>query len=368
MSGELWEADEYDAEAQRLYDEGDQEAALDVLMEGLMVHPESASLYLTLGYVRLAREEYGWARAAFEEALGRAPDHEEALVGLGDALLKLGERPGAFLAFARVRELGHDDDPDLMLAVARALYREGLHGRAARHYRLARERPEARAELGYCLYREGDREGAIEHTARALEAAPDLYEARVFHGNLLYERGDREEALRAFRKVPPGEMWDPLAVWRTVELMRAFRDLPDDAAALEPYLDQLDRLSRDPSPEERLLAEVEAEVGDGGGDADRRTADRDQLDLFALGRSEPEGREPEVHAVRARNGRVFTGDWLSIVAEMRDRAGDPSLSVDEFMRETARAVRNLSGVRVPDDDPEAFLRASARAGVLRIER
>lgn len=366
MSSEPWEAHEYDAEAQRLYDAGDQDGALDVLMEGLIVHPESAALHLTLGYVRLAREEYGWARAAFEETLGLSPDHEEAMVGLGDALLKLGERPGAFLAFARVRELGHEEDPDLMLAVARALYREGLYGRAARHYRLAEDHPEAMAELGYCLYQQGDPRGAADRVAAALEEAPRLYEARVFHGNLLYERGDRDAALRAFRKVPPEEIWDPLAVWRTVELLRAFRDLPPGSAVLDPYLEQLERLGRDPSPEERLLAEVEAEAAGQGGAAD--TADRQQLDLFGLGRTEPGVRDPEVHTVRARNGRVFTGDWLSIVAEMRDHADDPSLSVDEFMRETARAVRSLSGVRVPHDDPEAFLRASARAGVLRIER
>lgn len=366
MSGELWEPHEYDAEAQRLYDAGDQDAALDVLMEGLVVHPESPALYLTLGYVRLAREEYGWARAAFEETLGLAPDHEEALVGLGDALLKLGERSGAFMAFSRVRELGHEGDPELMLAVARALYREGLYGRAARHYRLADGHPEALAELGYCLYQAGDQAAAARQVEAALERDPDLYEARVFHGNLLYERGEREEALRAFRKVPPDDMWDPLAVWRTVELLRSFRDLPADAPVLEPYLDQLERLGRDPSPEERLLAEVEAEAA--GDEGARPPVDRQQLDLFGLGRTEPEGRDPEVHTVRARNGRVYTGDWLSIVAEMRDRAGDPSQTVAEFMRETARAMRNLSGVRVPDDDPEAFLRASARAGVLRIEQ
>lgn len=366
MSGELWDPEEYDAEAQRLYETGDHDGALETVLEGLIVHPESAPLHLTLGYVRLAREEFAWARAAFEEALSLDPDQEEALVGLGDALLKLGERSGAFLAFARVRELGHGDDPDLMLAVARALYREGLYDRAARHYRLAEGRAEARAELGYCLYQSGDRAGATDQIVRALELEPDLHEARIFHGNLLYEQGDREAALRAFRQVPPAEIWDPLAVWRTVELMRGFEDLATDAPSLQPYLDQLERLGRDPDPEERLLAEVAADAGEGDGGRPRR--DRQQLDLFTPGRTAPEGRDPEVHAVRARNGRVFTGDWLSIVAEMRDRSEDPSLTVSEFMRQTARAVGHLSGVQVPHDDPEAFLRASARAGVLRIER
>lgn len=366
MSGDLWEPDEYDAEAQRLYDAGDPDAALDVVHEGLLVYPDSVPLHLTLGYVRLAREEFAWARAAFEETLALQPDHEEALVGLGDVLLKLGERSGAFLAFARVRELGYAEDPDLMLAVARALYREGLHLRAARHYRLAGDHPEARAELGYCLYQDGDREAALQRVEEALELEPKLHEARVFLGNLHYERGDYDEALRTFRRVPPGEMWDPLAVWRTVELLRGFRDLDSDAPALEPYLDQLEHLGRDPSPEERLLAEVEAAVR--GAEPELDPEHRQQLDLFGLGAGEPDGRQPEVHAVRARDGRVFTGDWSAIVQAMRDQAGDPALSVREFMRRTARAVEQLSGLEVPDDDPEAFLRASARAGVLRIER
>lgn len=366
MSGELWEPDEYDAEAQRLYDAGDPDAALEVVYEGLLVHPESVPLHLTLGYVRLAREEYAWARAAFEETLALQPDHEEALVGLGDALLKLGERSGAFLAFARVRELGFEEDADLMLAVGRALYRERLYRRAARHYRLAADHPEARAELGYCLYQTGDREGAFQRVREALQLEPELHEARVFLGNLRYERGDYDEALRTFRRVPPDQMWDPLAVWRTVELLRGFRDLPSDDPALEPYLEQLERLERDPSPEDRLLAEVEASVR--GTEPEPGTDHRQQLDLFGLGPAQPGGRGPEVHTVRARDGRVFTGDWRSIVEEMRDQAGDPSLSVREFMRRTARAVGQLSGLEVPDDDPEAFLRASARAGVLHIER
>jgi hypothetical protein len=36
------------------------------------------------------------------------------------------------------------------------------------------------------------------------------------------------------------------------------------------------------------------------------------------------------------------------------------------MRDTADRIRALTGVRIPDDDPEAFLKASATAGVLYI--
>lgn len=365
MSRDLWGPDEFDAEAQRHYDDGDFGAALDVLDEGLILYPDSVALRLTLAYTHLAVREYAWARAAFERTLSLEPDHEEALVGLGDALLKLGERSGAFLAFHRVRELGFADDPDLMLAVARSLYREQMYERAIRHYRLAGESAAALAELGYCLSQLGRRDEAARHVARALELDADLHEARAFLGNLRYEDGDYEGALVAFRRVPAGEMWDPLAVWRTVELLRGYHELPSDDPELAPYLERLEDLSTAAGPVDRLLAEV---ASDGSGDGSDEAQDRNQLDLFALNARAPEGREPEVHTVRTRNGRRFTGDWLSIVEAMRDQSGDPSATIAEFMRETARLVRNVTGMTVPEDDPEAFLRASARAGILDIER
>lgn len=365
MERELWGPEEYDVEAQRLYDAGDYDEALDLLREGLLLFPEAPELLLTLGYTHLARETYGWARAAFAEVLESDPEHEEALVGLGDALLKLGERPRAFLAFERVRELGFGEDPELMLAVGRALYREGLYERAADHYRRAGDRSEARAELGYCFYRLGRRRAAARELARALQLAPQLYEARLFQGNLLYEEGDYEAALDAYLRVPPDSMWEPLAVWRTVELLRGLRGLPSDDPGLEPYIEQLERLSADPTPEEQLLAMVRAEVL---GEETVPLGPQQQLDLFSPGAAAPRGRDPEVHAVRARDGRIYTGDWLAIVGAMRDHSEDPSVSIEEFMRETARMLSHLTGIRVPHDDPEAFLRASARAGVLQIER
>lgn len=365
MERDLWGPEEYDVEAQRLYDEGDFDRALDLLREGLLLFPEAPDLLLTLGYTHLARETYGWARAAFAEVLEVDPDHEEALVGLGDVLLKLGERSRAFAAFDRVRHLGFDDDAELMLAVGRALYREGLYERAVEYYRRAGEHTEATAELGYCYYRLGRRRASARQLARALQLDPELHEARLFHGNLLYEEGDYEAALDAYLRVPPEARWDALAAWRAVELLRSLRGLPSDDPGLEPFIQQLERLSRDPSPEERLLARVRADVlGEDAGP----TVGPQQLDLFALGGGAPRGRDPEVHTVRARDGRTYTGDWLSIVGAMRDHSEDPSVTIAEFMRETARILSHLTGIRVPHDDPEAFLRASARAGVLQIER
>lgn len=365
MGRDMWGPEEFDVEAQRLYDDGEYWEALDLLGEGIVQFPESVDLRLTLAYTHLATREYAWARAAFERTLSLEPDNEEALVGLGDTLLKLGDRSGAFLAFHRVRELGFGDDPDLMLAVGRSLYREEMYERAIRYYRRAGDRAPAVAELGYCLSQLGRREEAAGHVKRSLALDPDHHEARTFLGNLRYEGGDYEGALADFSRVPAREMWDPLAVWRTVELLRGFHDLPADDSDLVPYLDQLERLSSAAGPVDRLLAEVTSDGADASAPEGR---DRNQLDLFALNARAPEGRDPKVHTVRTRNGRLFRGDWLSIVEAMRDQSGDPSASIAEFMRQTARLVRNVTGMTVPEDDPEAFLRASARAGILLIEQ
>src|SRR5207248_2924050 len=83
----------------------------------------AAALHVGMGYARLAREEYLWARRAFEEAVGLDPEHEDALAGLGEVLLKFGERSGGVACFERILALGFRDDHDLMLQVGRALFR-----------------------------------------------------------------------------------------------------------------------------------------------------------------------------------------------------------------------------------------------------
>src|SRR5919202_5322393 len=92
-------SEEYDERAHELYNEGQYDEALDVLREGLSLYPHAVELHIGVGYARLAREEFAWARRAFEEALVLEPDHEDALAGLGEVLLKLGQREGALRCF-----------------------------------------------------------------------------------------------------------------------------------------------------------------------------------------------------------------------------------------------------------------------------
>src|SRR5271170_1430801 len=119
-------SEEYDERAHQLYNEGQYDEALHVLREGLSLYPNAVELHVGVGYARLAREEFAWARRSFEEALVLDPDHEDALAGLGETLLKFGQTSGAMKAFRRVLELGYHDDVELMLQVGRALFRDGM--------------------------------------------------------------------------------------------------------------------------------------------------------------------------------------------------------------------------------------------------
>src|SRR5689334_20929893 len=119
-------SEEYDERAHALYNEGRYDEALDVLREGLTLYPTAVELHIGVGYARLARDEFAWARKSFEEALILDPDHEDALAGLGEVLLKFGQGDAALRSFHRVLELGYEDDIELMLQVGRALFRDGL--------------------------------------------------------------------------------------------------------------------------------------------------------------------------------------------------------------------------------------------------
>lgn len=360
---DYWNGDQYDAEAQRLYEAGDYDQALDVLNRALVKYPESPELLISLGYTRLAREEFAWAQGAFELALWHEPEHEEALAGIGDAKLRLGDRAGAFRSYDILLELGFDSDVELMLCVGRSLLREGLNDRAVRFFLRARSADPLNADvaldLGFAAYRRGENEAALDWSREAIRLDPTFSDARALCGNVLYERGEFTAALEQLERIAPTHIVDPAVAWRIVELKRRVYDLPENSPSVRPYLLVLEELSVEPSPEDRLLAEVEAEA-----QGLRTTWVRSQLDLFGR----PPGLAQEgLHRVRASDGSVFEGDWDTIVGDMRDRT-DPKQSLGDFMRAEAHRLEDLTGGLVSFDTPRAFIEDSARVGALEIER
>jgi len=355
-------SEEYDEEAHKLYDDGDYEGALDMLKEGLSLYPSAVDLYVGMGYARLAREEYAWARSSFQRALVLDPGHEDALVGLGETLLRFGEHERALVLFRRVEQMGYHEDVDLMLTMGRALFREALYAESRDVFaKVASARPdsaEAAASLGYALHRLGDDVGSGRQIRRALRLDADLHDARVYLGHILYDRGDWEGALREFERVPPSEHWDALAVWRIIELKRALWEMEADDERLLPWEDRLDQLEAPADAIDRLLAEVEAAFGS------FPKPDLGQLELFERDRARPAG---DVHRVRLVDGRAFLGSWHEIVRQMRDDAGFSHETIAHYMRRLAERWHERSGVEIPFQDPESFLRAAIEARLLYLD-
>lgn len=356
-------SEEYDEQAHKLYNDGDYEGALEMLKEGLSLYPNAVELYVGLGYARLAREEYAWARKAFERAAVLDPVHEDALVGLGETLLRFGLRARALALFGQVADMGYDDDIELMLTMGRALYREAMYAECRDVFaKAAAVRPdsaEAAASLGYALHRLGDDVGAGRQIRRSLRLDPDLHEARVYLGHLLYDRGDWEGALREFERVPPQEHWDALAVWRLMELKRALWHLEAGDARLAPWEQRLRELEDLDDPIDRLLSEVEAIMG---GHGPGLVYDPSQLELF-----EKDAEDTGGHAVRLMDGYLFRGTWHEIVRQMRDQAGFSHETLGQFMRRMAERWHEQSGVEIPSTDPVSFLRAAVAAGLVHLE-
>jgi Flp pilus assembly protein TadD len=366
MSERFLSSEEYDEQAHKLYNDGDYDGALEMLKEGLSLYPNAVELYVGLGYARLAREEFAWARSSFERALVLDPAHEDALVGMGETLLRFGDRDQALRLFGQVAAMGYDDDVELMLTMGRALYREAMYAECRDVFaKAAAARPdnaEAAASLGYALHRLGDEVGAGRQIRRALRLDPDLHEARVYLGHLLYDRGDWEGSLRELERVPPMEHWDALAVWRLIELKRALWQMDEGDARLAPWESRLRELEAVADPLERLIAEVETAFNGG---PTHQVYDPSQLELFERGQTGSD--EDTLHQVRSGDGYVFRGTWHEIVRQMRDHAGFSHETLAHYMRRLAERWHEERGVEIPFQEPEGFLRAAIRERLISLE-
>lgn len=370
MSDPFLSSDEYAERAHQLYNEGRYDEALDVLYDGLALYPFSVELHLGAAYAQLAREEYAWARAALERARALDPDNEEALAGLGETLLKLGDRAAALWCFDRVLSLGFREDLDLMLQIGRALFRESMLRHARGFFELAAEHhpdsSEAAACLGYCLHRLGEEDAALYWLRRALELDDGHTEARIYLANLLHDRGEYDAALFHFEQTDPDDHVDELGLWRTIELKKSIYRLAAGDPELAPYHARLAELSHAPDPVEALLAEVETVQPDGS------VRDPRQLELFGTLVSVLQGmrrRGGELHRVRTLSGVTYSGTWEEIVLQMKadDRAG-LGASVGQYMERIAARSRAETGVIIPITDAESFVLGAAAAGLIKIVR
>ena len=374
-------SEEYDERAHQLYNEGQYDEALSVLREGLALYPNSVELHIGVGYARLAREEFAWARQSFEKAMVLDPEHEDALAGLGETMLKFGQQGAALGTFRRILELGYTDDLDLILQISRALFREGLMEESREFVEIAvKESPdmaEANALLGYVQHRLGDDDAAVTSLQRVLLLDEDHTEARIYLANILYDRGDYEAALTHLERTTAEDHWDELGIWRLMELKKSFYRLSEDDPELRPWEERLAELASDQDDIDEMLAEIESRVAE---EAERN--EKGQLELFSvllsdLADRKRDGREiveprrdvVEHRIVTSTDGQEYVGSWERIVRAMRDaNRAFAGRSVQEFMATEARRGYSLTGVKIPTSDAESFIRGSADAGLLRIVR
>ena len=73
------------------------------------------------------------------------------------------------------------------------------------------------------------------------------------------------------------------------------------------------------------------------------------------------------HRFIMRDGTVFEGGGEEAEQALRD-ARDAGRPLDEYMAIEARRFYGATGMRIASHAPEAFIRASADAGMLRIVR
>ena len=385
MATPFLSSEEYDERAHQLYNEGQYDDALAVLREGLTLYPNSVELHIGVGYARLAREEFAWARRSFEEALVLEPEHEDALAGLGETLLKFGLEDAGLRCFRRTLELGYADDLDLMLQIGRAIFREAssrdrreLFGGALEFFEVAVQQApdsaEAIACVGYAQHRLGDDDAAVASLRRSLQADNEHMEARIYLANILYDRGDYDASLYHFERTTPEDHWDELGIWRLIELKRAAQKLDEHAPELKPWEDRLAELGGEMDDIDELFLEVDGALGESG---DVEVA-RGQLELFgtlltSLADTKSEAApelERDMHTVLTRDGHRVTGSWEEIVRSLRDAdvEGLQDRTTNEFMVRMSKRTFRETGVRVPHHDAELFVRASADAGLLRIVR
>ena len=69
------------------------------------------------------------------------------------------------------------------------------------------------------------------------------------------------------------------------------------------------------------------------------------------------------------DGTAYRGSWDEIITRMRDADAEVAgHTIEEYMQRTARRVLTATGIQLPSHDAESFVRACARAGLLRIVR
>jgi Flp pilus assembly protein TadD len=92
-----------------LLEDGQIEAAHDILEVGLMWHVDNASLWCNVGRVAQERADIVGAETAFRQAIALDPSHKEAWSNLGVLQFEMGDLEGAKRSIEEAARLAPDD-------------------------------------------------------------------------------------------------------------------------------------------------------------------------------------------------------------------------------------------------------------------
>jgi predicted CXXCH cytochrome family protein len=178
-------------------------AGIPQLQSALRTHqPKRPEFYMALAQALSAVERRDEAISEYRTALERDPKSLPALRGLGAALAKGGDLPGAVTILERARAIDPRDAATLHeLGLAyRELGRSNDALSAVQDaVRLDPDLPEIRNSLGNMLLEMGDRDKAEESLREAIRSQPDFSEAHAGLGNALVANGDLNEAESQYR-------------------------------------------------------------------------------------------------------------------------------------------------------------------------
>ncbi len=179
--------------------------------------PKSASAFIALGEVQVAKKELAGAAAAFEAALAIDPRSETARYQLASALQEMGAHTAAAFHFEElIRQQPSDARYDALLG--NAYLAMGLSDMAMVAYRRANRKAEGKAgwilaNIGNVLVNQGFYSDAIDYLqqAAALEPASEYVHSRLARAlaGQDAERKREEEAVRAVKIKSRGPMGLP---------------------------------------------------------------------------------------------------------------------------------------------------------------
>lgn len=178
------------------------EDAVKLLEDTVARWPEQGESHYLLGRAYQKQGRTAEARYEFELAERWKNKLQDEIRGLVELRVLL-QNKELVQAAGKARELAASGDPEVMLAAAIALGRNGFHGEALPILRQVVEAQPRSAEAYYnmalahvSLKRPGEAPASLR---QALELRPEFYEARVLLANLLVESGDSEAAIPHLR-------------------------------------------------------------------------------------------------------------------------------------------------------------------------